>query len=278
MTLQHSNDATLERHVLSRAQQALRPEIFAHITEKLVFNRLSYEHQLEIAEKFLAREIEFFAARGHKLELDKTVLPFLVRKGFHPKLGARPMRDAVEKLVGDAWPGICSPEKIPAADCRWTSRATVSLSIEQTLGGGALPPRRLHRLAFAQFFHANFVGLTAQHPTIDVVNPRTEFRATAMFADGHKVAPLKRGDQLAGASAIAVGFDGHAPDGFGDRGHNAKSICWGWFSRADSPASNRRISSGVRGMMRLATFGQFLEPSLASIFRFGAKRLARNPP
>ena len=102
MTLQHSNDATLERHVLSRARQALRPEIFARITEKLVFNRLSYEHQLEIAEKFLAREIEFFAARGHKLELDKAVLPFLVRKGFHPKLGARPMRDAVEKLVGDA--------------------------------------------------------------------------------------------------------------------------------------------------------------------------------
>jgi ATP-dependent Clp protease ATP-binding subunit ClpA len=30
------------------------------------------------------------------------VLPFLVQKGFHPKLGARPMRDAVEKLVGDA--------------------------------------------------------------------------------------------------------------------------------------------------------------------------------
>jgi ATP-dependent Clp protease ATP-binding subunit ClpB len=105
MTLQHSNDATLERHVLSRAQQALRPEIFARITEKLVFGRLSYEHQLEIAEKFLAREIEFFAARGHKLELDKAVLPFLVRKGFHPKLGARPMRDAVEKLVGDALAG-----------------------------------------------------------------------------------------------------------------------------------------------------------------------------
>ncbi len=102
MSLQHSNDATLERHVLSRAQQALRPEIFARINEKLVFNRLSYEHQLEIAEKFLAREIEFLAARGHKMELEKSVLPFLVRKGFHPKLGARPMRDAVEKLVGDA--------------------------------------------------------------------------------------------------------------------------------------------------------------------------------
>ena len=102
MSLQHSNDATLERHVLTRAQQTLRPEIFARVNEKLVFHRLSYEHQLEIAEKFLVKEIEFLKAREHRLELDKTVLPFLVRKGFHPKLGARPMRDAVEKLVGDA--------------------------------------------------------------------------------------------------------------------------------------------------------------------------------
>ena len=46
MSLQHSNEATLERHVLTRAQQALRPEIFARVNEKLVFHRLSYEHQL----------------------------------------------------------------------------------------------------------------------------------------------------------------------------------------------------------------------------------------
>jgi ATP-dependent Clp protease ATP-binding subunit ClpA len=102
MSLQHSNEATLERHVLSQAQRALRPEIFARVTEKLVFNRLSYEHQLEIAEKILSREIAFLASRGHELQLDRSVLPFLVRKGFHPKLGARPMRDAIEKLIGDA--------------------------------------------------------------------------------------------------------------------------------------------------------------------------------
>ena len=102
MSLQHSSEATLERHVLTRAQQALRPEVFARISEKLVFHRLSYEHQLEIAQKFLSREVEFLAGRGHTVQLQDAVLPFLVRKGFHPKLGARPMRDAVEKLVGDA--------------------------------------------------------------------------------------------------------------------------------------------------------------------------------
>jgi ATP-dependent Clp protease ATP-binding subunit ClpC len=78
-----------------------------------VFNRLNYEHQLEIAEKFLAREIEFLGGCGHTLELARPVLPFLVRKGFHPKLGARPMRDAVEKLVGDA-----------VAECLLSSRPT----------------------------------------------------------------------------------------------------------------------------------------------------------
>ena len=57
---------------------------------------------VEVAAAARVPEFEFLAARGCKLELDKTVLPFLVRKGFHPKLGARPMRDAVEKLVGDA--------------------------------------------------------------------------------------------------------------------------------------------------------------------------------
>ena len=102
MSLQHSSDATLERHVLARAQQTLRPEIFARITEKLVFHRLSYDHQLEIAQKFLTKEIAFLRERGHELMVDPAVLPFLVRKGFHPKLGARPVRDAVEKLVGDA--------------------------------------------------------------------------------------------------------------------------------------------------------------------------------
>jgi ATP-dependent Clp protease ATP-binding subunit ClpB len=74
--------ATLERHVLSRAHQALRPEIFARITEKLVFHRLSYEHQLEIAGKFLAREREFLAGRGHPLEPDKSVLPFPRAQGI----------------------------------------------------------------------------------------------------------------------------------------------------------------------------------------------------
>lgn len=102
LNLQHSTFATMERHVLTRAQQAMRPELFARIAEKLVFNRLDYDHQLEIAQMLLNAELDFLRAKGCDLQPDSTVLPFTVRRGFHPKLGARPMRDTVEKLLGDA--------------------------------------------------------------------------------------------------------------------------------------------------------------------------------
>ncbi|MGH7952020.1 MAG: AAA family ATPase [Limisphaerales bacterium] len=102
LNLQHSTFATMERHVLARAQQAMRPEIFARITEKLVFSRLSYDCQLEIAQLLLDNELKFLHEKGYELHADKTVLPFIVQRGFHPRLGARPMRDAVEKFVGDA--------------------------------------------------------------------------------------------------------------------------------------------------------------------------------
>lgn len=101
MTLQHSSFTTMERHVLTRAQQSLRPELYARINEKLVFNRLSYEMQLEIAQMLLDEEMGFLRGRDCELTPAPGVLPFLVRHGFHSRLGARPMRDAVEKFVGD---------------------------------------------------------------------------------------------------------------------------------------------------------------------------------
>ena len=58
--------------------------------------------QLEIAALQLAQEIAFLRGKGHELSADDSVFSFLVRRGFHPRLGARPMRDAVERPIGDA--------------------------------------------------------------------------------------------------------------------------------------------------------------------------------
>jgi ATP-dependent Clp protease ATP-binding subunit ClpA len=107
MQLQHAPLATMERHVLAKAQRSFRPELFARITEKLVFGRLSYDVQLEIAQQILAAELEFLAEKGLVVSCSQGVLPFLVQRGFHPRLGARPMRDAVEKHVRDAVSDAC---------------------------------------------------------------------------------------------------------------------------------------------------------------------------
>ena len=102
MQLQHAPFATMERHVLSKASRTFRPELFARITEKLVFNRLTYDVQLDIAESMLAAELTFLAEKGIHLTTAPEVLPFLIQRGFHPHLGARPLRDVIEKHVRDA--------------------------------------------------------------------------------------------------------------------------------------------------------------------------------
>ena len=107
MQLQHAPLSTMERHVLAKAQRSFRPELFARITEKLVFGRLSYDVQLEIAQQILASELEFLAEKGLIVSCSPAVLPFLVQRGYHPRLGARPMRDAIEKHVRDAASNSC---------------------------------------------------------------------------------------------------------------------------------------------------------------------------
>jgi hypothetical protein len=52
LDLEHSAFATMERHVLARAQQHMRPELYARIGEKLVFCKLDYE-VLQIALNFI---------------------------------------------------------------------------------------------------------------------------------------------------------------------------------------------------------------------------------
>ena len=102
INLQHSSFATMERHVLSKAQRTLRPELYARITEKLVFNRLSYDVQMEIARLYIARELAFLREKGFKTTVGKEVVSFLMQRGFHPRLGARPLRDTIEKYLRGA--------------------------------------------------------------------------------------------------------------------------------------------------------------------------------
>ncbi|MBI2512164.1 MAG: ATP-dependent Clp protease ATP-binding subunit [Opitutae bacterium] len=94
--------ATVERTVLMRVGQQLRPELFGRVTEKIVFARLDYRTQREICEQLIVSERDRLGTLGHAITVEPDAIEFLIREGYHKTLGARPMRGAVERYLQDA--------------------------------------------------------------------------------------------------------------------------------------------------------------------------------
>ena len=99
MRMESSAFATIERTVLRRVDQVLRPELVARINEKLVFNRLPYAIQREICELMITKEVERLNRLGYQLAVKAETVELLVREGFHRTLGARPMRNTVDRYL-----------------------------------------------------------------------------------------------------------------------------------------------------------------------------------
>jgi ATP-dependent Clp protease ATP-binding subunit ClpA len=119
MRMENSAFATIERTVLRRVDQVLRPELVARINEKLVFNRLPYAIQREICELMIGREVQRLNRLGHNLVVESASVENLVREGFHRTLGARPMRNTVDRYfqerAADFLLHTISPHKLERA-------------------------------------------------------------------------------------------------------------------------------------------------------------------
>lgn len=102
MRMEQSRFASVEQAVLRSVERNLRPELVARLDEKLVFARLTPETLREICALEVARESARLRGLGYDLQVSRAALEFLVREGFHPQLGARPMRKTVERQLQDA--------------------------------------------------------------------------------------------------------------------------------------------------------------------------------
>jgi ATP-dependent Clp protease ATP-binding subunit ClpB len=102
MTLRKSKYETMERLVRQDAQRELRPEIFARITLTVVFNKLDFDAQCEIAGGMIAKECAALSARGFAILPEPSTSDLVIQRGYHERLGARPMRDATELLIRNA--------------------------------------------------------------------------------------------------------------------------------------------------------------------------------
>ncbi|MEO6003197.1 MAG: AAA family ATPase [Opitutus sp.] len=102
MRMENAPFASIERTVLMRVRDRLRPELVGRINEIVVYGRLNYFTQRAICEAMVSAELGRLAALGHKLEICSEAVEFLLRQGYHRMLGARPLRGAVERFLQDA--------------------------------------------------------------------------------------------------------------------------------------------------------------------------------
>ena len=102
MAMRKSIYETRRRLVQQDAQRELRPEIFGRVTEVVVFNKLDYDTQCAIAIKMVDGELAHQTSAGRVLAPEASVGEVVIKQGYHDRLGARPMRDATERLVRNA--------------------------------------------------------------------------------------------------------------------------------------------------------------------------------
>ncbi len=85
--------------VLEELRHHFRPEFLNRVDETIVFHALSEEHLKEIVEIQLGRLRARLADRHITLELTDAARSNLVRTGYDPHYGARPLKRAIQKKI-----------------------------------------------------------------------------------------------------------------------------------------------------------------------------------
>ncbi|HEV3085712.1 MAG TPA: ATP-dependent chaperone ClpB, partial [Candidatus Elarobacter sp.] len=91
--------AIMRATVLDELRQAFRPEFLNRIDEVVVFHKLSEEQLKEIVEIQLDRVRARLRDRRIALEITDAAKTHLVRTGYEPAYGARPLKRAIQREV-----------------------------------------------------------------------------------------------------------------------------------------------------------------------------------
>jgi ATP-dependent Clp protease ATP-binding subunit ClpC len=96
---QQQNYEDMKKKVLTELQKMFRPEFLNRLDDIIVFHELT-EEQLEGIVELMVRELKGrLAERKLNLELTAAAKAWLVKQGYDPVFGARPLKRAVERYV-----------------------------------------------------------------------------------------------------------------------------------------------------------------------------------
>jgi ATP-dependent Clp protease ATP-binding subunit ClpB len=98
-TFAGENYERMKEAVLEEMRQHFRPEFLNRVDEVIVFHSLSEEHLKDIVLIQLRRLRDRLAERHIQLELTDVARTHLVRVGYDPAYGARPLKRAIQREI-----------------------------------------------------------------------------------------------------------------------------------------------------------------------------------
>ena len=93
------NYERMKRAVMEELRQGFRPEFLNRVDETIVFHALSEDHLKEIVKIQLNGLRKRLAERHIVIEFSDVALAWLVRNGYDPSFGARPLKRVIQKEV-----------------------------------------------------------------------------------------------------------------------------------------------------------------------------------
>jgi ATP-dependent Clp protease ATP-binding subunit ClpC len=100
-----STEGDQERHkkeeVLGELRRSFSPEFLNRIDEIVVFHQLDKTHLYNILDILLGELNLRLLDKGVELEVDDDVKQWLIKEGYEPLYGARPMRRTIQRAIGD---------------------------------------------------------------------------------------------------------------------------------------------------------------------------------
>ena len=98
---QSEQNQRMKDEVLTELRRAFSPEFLNRIDEVVVFHQLEKEHLISILD-ILLRELNVrLVERGVQIEINEDVKQWLIKEGYQPLYGARPMRRTIQRIIGD---------------------------------------------------------------------------------------------------------------------------------------------------------------------------------
>jgi ATP-dependent Clp protease ATP-binding subunit ClpC len=104
--------------IIEEAKKMFKPEFLNRLDDMVIFRKLKKEHIFNIVDLELEKLRERIRSRGYRIRISKSVKEFLVEEGYDDKLGARPLRRAVERHIEDTLAEAILNEEITSSECK----------------------------------------------------------------------------------------------------------------------------------------------------------------